>query len=101
MRVLEYGDLKLDTKWRMGFRGDRKFRLRCLEYFLLKFFMQNPEKIHSKRVIIDAVWGSDQDVKSITLDVMIHDLRKKIAQGRETQLIYTIDRGGYVLKANE
>jgi DNA-binding response OmpR family regulator len=51
-------------------------------------------------VIVEAVWGFDDEVNDNTVDVFIRLLRRKIDDGHEEKLIRTVRGVGYSLRAN-
>jgi len=69
--------------------------LSVLEFNLLRFFVQNPERLVSREKILEAVWR-DSVVSFRTVDTHMVSLRKKLKGFDHT--IATIYSAGYVLK---
>ena len=69
------------------------------EYKLLKFFMQNKEKVYSRNHIQDAVWGANVYLEQRTVDVHIRRLRKALFVeefgNSYSELIQTVRGAGY------
>ncbi len=59
--TLRYQDLTLDTASRVARQGAREIDLTTTEYELLLLFMRNPERVLTRDVIVDKVWGYDFD----------------------------------------
>ncbi|MET7337925.1 response regulator transcription factor [Nonomuraea sp. NPDC005650] len=96
--VLRFADLELDTAACRAARGARVLDLTRTEYTLLKVFLRNPNRVLSRSVIFDAVWGYDFGPSSNALWVYISYLRAKLEAGGEPRLIQTVRGLGYVLR---
>ena len=96
--VLAYGDLRLDTKTREAFRGERTLDLTLTEFNLLELFLRNPRQVLTRSLIFDRVWGYDLSASSNLLDVYIGYLRRKTEAGGERRLIQTVRGLGYALR---
>ncbi len=84
-------------------KGDINFsdRLTALEFKLLKYFMENKDRVLEKEEIINAVWGDQKTVLGVTdqaLDQLIFRLRKKIEDTpNQPRYIQTIKGRGFRL----
>jgi two-component system response regulator MprA len=96
--VLRFAGLELDTAACRASRGARVLDLTRTEYTLLKVFLRNPNRVLSRDVIFDAVWGYDFGQSSNALWVYISYLRAKLEAGGEPRLIQTVRGLGYVLR---
>lgn len=82
-------------------KGDMNFsdRLTALEFKLLKFLLNNKDRIIEKEEIINAVWGDQKTVLGVTdqaLDQLVFRLRKKIEDNlNQPQYIQTIKGRGF------
>ena len=74
----ELGDFKVDQEARTVTVRDEVLHLTPKEYELLLFFMRNPGKVLTHRVLLGAVWGGDSVEQNEYLRVFIGQLRKKI-----------------------
>jgi len=101
IKVLEFGDLTLDSSTRKARRGDREIVLTAKEYDLLDLFMRHPRHVMTREVIFDKVWDYDFGGESNVLDVYIRYLRQKLEAEGEPRLIYTVRGVGYVLREPE
>ena len=97
---LKYYDLTMDLLKKEVYRGNKKIDLTAKEYELLKYLMENAEKIVTRNMILANVFDIDFDIESNVVDVQIHRLRDKIDKGFDKKLIHTVRGFGYVLKAN-
>jgi two-component system, OmpR family, copper resistance phosphate regulon response regulator CusR len=86
---LRISDLELDLRSKTVTRANKKIDLTAKEYSLLEFFMINHEKLLSRELIIEHVWGIDFDPSTNIIDVYVNYLRKKIDKDFEPKLIHT------------
>ncbi|WP_066382857.1 response regulator [Anabaena sp. CA = ATCC 33047] len=73
--------------------------LTATEYKLLELFLQNPNRIFSRQIILDQLWGFDDAPMENAVTTHIKDLRKKLkAVGLTEDIIETVYGMGYRLK---
>lgn len=97
--TLSVGDLILDLARRTATRAGRPIELQPREFALLEYLARNREKVVSKTMIMDQVWGYDFDPSTNVVESRISRLRDKVDRGFESPLIWTIRGVGYVLRA--
>ncbi len=97
---LKYEDLIIDLLKKEVYRGNKKIDLTSKEFELLKYLVENAERIITRNMILSNVFEIDFDIESNVVDVQIHRLRDKIDKGFERKLIHTVRGFGYVLKYN-
>ena len=95
------GDLRLDPVSYDVFRGDRRLNLTRTEFELLRFFLENPRAVLSRAQLFEAVWGYDFGATSNSLGVHIGYLRRKLEEGGEPRLLWTVRGVGYMLREHE
>jgi len=71
------------------------------EYRLLKFFMQNSERVYSREQILDAVWGRNVYIEDRTVDVHVQRLRKTLSSHGVDSYIQTVRGAGYRFSAGK
>jgi DNA-binding response OmpR family regulator len=96
--VLHFADLTLDAGTHVVRRGTREITLTALEFKLLHTFMLNPQRVLSKEVLLDRVWGFDFGGNGNVVEVYVKQLRQKLEAEGESRLIHTIRSTGYVLR---
>lgn len=91
------GQLKLNLNTYAVTKGEHALELSATELKMLKFFMENPNRVFTKVQIYRNVWGEDfYDDNSVM--VYISHLREKIEDNpKNPQLIKTIRGIGYQL----
>ena len=97
--MLAFADLRLDRVSHRLWRGNQEIAITPQEYRLLEYFMSNPNRILTRSMIAENAWDYSFDPYSNIIDVYINYLRKKIDQGFENKLIYTVRGTGYALKS--
>ena len=94
--IIEYADLRIDTRKKSVFRGDVHIVLTPKEYNLLLFFIQNPERVIPRTEIAEKVWDTHFDTGTNFIDVYINYLRKKVDKNFNAKLIHTKPGMGFI-----
>ncbi len=76
--IIEKGDLRLDIDSRRLFINDIEVNLTAKEFDLLELLVMNPNKVYSREVLLNTVWGYDYPGDARTVDVHVRRLREKI-----------------------
>ena len=69
------------------------------EFRLLHFFMTHPERVHSRALLLDQVWGDHIFVEERTVDVHIRRLRVALEVSGHDRLLQTVRGTGYRFSA--
>jgi phosphate regulon transcriptional regulator PhoB len=72
------GGLKIDFSTYEVFARGKSVKLTLKEFELLRFLVQNPNRVLSRDQLLDRVWGGETFVTPRTVDVHIRRLRKAI-----------------------
>jgi phosphate regulon transcriptional regulator PhoB len=90
------GGLKIDfTTYEVFVRG-KVVKLTLKEFELLRFLVQNPNRVLSRDQLLDRVWGGETFVTPRTVDVHIRRLRKAIEKDdSKPKWILTLRGVGY------
>ncbi|HEX5632858.1 MAG TPA: winged helix-turn-helix domain-containing protein, partial [Gemmatimonadales bacterium] len=75
--------------------GARELRLGPTEFKLLHFFMSHPDRVHTRRQVLDRVWGAQAFIEERTVDVHVKRLRAALAPAGFSPLIETVRGAGY------
>lgn len=98
VEILQFGDLRLDTHTKKAHRRGEIIHLTAKEYLLLEFFMKNPNRVLSRRTILENVWDINFDTNTNIVDVYVNYLRAKIQLQGSAKIIHTVVGLGYILK---
>lgn len=90
-----FGEFVLDTSKQELYRADQAISLNTQEYRLLKYFLENPDRVLSRDELLNAVWGYNSEVTTRTVDVHIAWLRKKIDDHPVNRHLITLRGRGY------
>jgi two-component system, OmpR family, response regulator MprA len=96
---LRYADLRLDQDKREAWRGARRLELRNKAFELLACFLRQPERVLSRRELLEQVWGYEFLGDSNVIEVTVGHLRQALEAGGEPRLVHTVRPVGYILRA--
>jgi len=91
---IRFGENEFDFTSKQLKRGERIIRLNAKEYYMLLFFLTNPDRILTREEILKKIWFINSDIDTRTVDVHVAALRKKI-QDKEHKYIETVRGIGY------
>jgi DNA-binding response OmpR family regulator len=90
------GNLVLDTLDCCLYRNNTPMELNAKEYRLLKYLMENPNRVFTKKQLYQAVWDQELFIDDNTVMVHISHLRNKIEDNpKEPVYLKTIRGIGY------
>jgi phosphate regulon transcriptional regulator PhoB len=90
------GGLKIDFTTYEVFARGKNVKLTLKEFELLRFLVQNPNRVLSRDQLLDRVWGGETFVTPRTVDVHIRRLRKAIEKDdSKPKWILTLRGVGY------
>lgn len=93
--VLELADIQLDKASQKVYFKNNELILSRREYALLEIFMLHPNQVLKNDILIDKVYGFQDNIESNALNVHVFHLRQKIG----AELIQTIRGVGYIFHA--
>ncbi|MHC5742836.1 MAG: response regulator [Nostoc sp.] len=97
--TLTWGNLCLDQSAGRVTYNQQEIPFTATEYKLLELFLQNPDRIFSRAVILDRLWGFDDAPTENAVSTHIKDLRKKLKPvGLTEEFLETVYGMGYRLK---
>lgn len=96
-RTLGYGDITIDLSLKTARRAGRDLGLTATEFGLLRYLVENADRVVSRMEILNAVWGYDFDPNTNIVEVYIAYLRKKLDRDTGSRLIRNVRGFGYQL----
>jgi two-component system response regulator MprA len=96
--TLRLGDVELDPATREARRAGKKLDLTAREFELLEYFLRNPNRVLTRQMIFQSVWGTDFLGGSKVIDVNVSNLRDKLEQDDAPRIIQTVRGVGYALR---
>ena len=94
-KVLTVGKIRLDQERYLVYAGETQVELTFKEFELLRFLMINPKVVLSREAIMQAVWDTDYEGETRTVDMHIKTLRQKL--GSCGKQIGTVRNVGYAI----
>lgn len=99
--VYDAGDFILNINKSTIERGDKSIELTKNEFRILKYLVQNRDKIVSREDIMICLWDNDDFIGDSTLTVNITRVRNKLEELGLKELLETKRGQGYILKRGE
>lgn len=96
---LVVGPLRIDLLSRRVTRSNREIDLQPQEYRLLEYLMRHAERVVTRTMLLEGVWGFHFDPKTSVVETHISRLRSKLDREGETPIIKTIRGAGYMVNA--
>jgi two-component system, OmpR family, copper resistance phosphate regulon response regulator CusR len=98
---IRLADLEMDLNTKTVTRANKKIDLTAKESLLLETFLKNKDKLLTRELIIEQVWGIEFDPNTNIIDVYVNYLRKKIDKDFEPKLIHTKHGFGFYCSDKE
>ena len=96
--LLTAGPLVMDTERHEVTVDGQSVELTRREFDLLRYLLENKEKVITRESLLDHVWGFDFVGETNAVDVYIRFLRSKIDERFGIKLIHTVRGVGYVIR---
>src|SRR6059058_4867223 len=93
--VLQFPDLTIDLLARRVEVNNTEVTLTPTEFDLLSLMAQSPDRVYTREILMNKIWGYDYYGDGHIIDVHISALRKKIEANSEYRYIKTVWRVGY------
>jgi two-component system OmpR family response regulator len=92
---LSVGSIELDLLKRTVLRAGKNIELLPQEFRLLEYFVRNPDRVLTRRMLLENVWGIHFDPQTSVVESHISRLRGKVNHGFEFDVIQTVRGTGY------
>ena len=93
-----YKDLEVDIESRIVKRGNNEIELTKREFDLLYLLLKNINRVLTRELLLEKIWGFDTMIETNIIDVYISYLRAKIDREEEDSYIQTVRGTGYVIR---
>ena len=91
-----FGDVRVDFRRAEVLRAGLPVDLSSLEFKLLRYFVEHPGALVSRRELLEHVWGYPAVLQTRTVDVHVASLRQKLERHpSKPEHIVTVHRMGY------
>lgn len=98
--LLQAGSIELNLKTREARIDQHQVDLTKTEFKLLKFFIENQDRVFTREQILNAVWSINAYLGNRTVDVHILRLRKILKNYKVDDMIITVRGAGYRFAVN-
>ena len=95
--VLELGELVLDTASRQAKVGNIPLVLSLREMALLELLLRRQGRVVTREAIEQGLYGFDTTLGSNAVEVLVHRLRRKLAEADARAVVHTLRGVGYLL----
>lgn len=95
--ILEFKDLKLNTKSRKVEIDGKEIILQGKQFDLLEYLLKSKDTIITKEQIFDRIWGFNSDTSTNVIEVYASGLRKELKKYGYDKYIKTLRGVGYIL----
>jgi len=96
--VLELGELVLDTAARQAKVGTTQLDLSLREMALLELLLRRQGRVVTREAIEQGLYGFDATLGSNAVEVLVHRLRRKLADAEARAVVHTLRGVGYLLR---
>jgi len=94
--VSGFGDVRVDFLKMELTRGGRLVQMTAQEFKILRFMLQNPERVISREELLNTVWGYQNYPSTRTVDNHILKLRQKLEKDPANPVYFrTVHSSGY------
>ncbi|XUX01022.1 MAG: response regulator transcription factor [Dehalogenimonas sp.] len=96
--LVEFSGVTVDLTCHEITADGKPVKLSSLEYRTLEYFIRNPDKILTRTMIEDHVWGEETDILPNAVESLIKRLRQHLSWDSRTGPLQTVWGEGYKLK---
>lgn len=98
---VRYADVEMDLVTYRVRRNGQEVHLSPIEFKLLRYFLERPERVLTRKELHNAAWQQNVHVGPRTVDVHVGRLRKALGSDPDTNLIRTVRSIGYALSIQQ
>ena len=101
VEALQYGGIAMDRLRHNCLVNGRTLDLTPKEFQLLEYFLLHPEQVVRRTTLLEKVWDMHFDPESNVVDEHVGNLRRKLTEAANAQLIETVRGVGFRLHLPE
>nr|WP_205762789.1 response regulator transcription factor [Aneurinibacillus aneurinilyticus] len=99
--LLNHKNIEVNTESQTVKRDGEIIALTKREYELLTVLLRNMNRVMTRDLLLDLVWGYDSAVETNIVDVYVRYLRNKLDMPGQESIIQTVRGTGYVIRKAE
>lgn len=98
---IKFKDITLDIEGRIVKKNDEIIELTNTEFQLLLSFMRNKNRVLTREVLLNSVWGYNSEAETNIVDVYVRYVRNKLDKLDKEKYIQTVRGVGYVMRDHD
>ncbi len=98
---IKFKDISLDIEGRIVRKNDEIIELTNTEFQLLLTFMRNKNRVLTRDILLNSVWGYNSEAETNIVDVYVRYVRNKLDKLDKEKYIQTVRGVGYVMRDND
>ncbi|WP_024614055.1 response regulator transcription factor [Clostridium sp. Ade.TY] len=98
---LKFKDITLDIEGRIVKKDNNIIELTNTEFQLLLTLIRNKNKVLTRDILLDNVWGYNSEAETNIVDVYVRYIRNKLDKDDKEKYIQTVRGVGYVMRDND
>ncbi|MEG1002150.1 response regulator transcription factor [Clostridium sp.] len=95
---MKFKDIELDIEGRTVRRNKETIELTNTEFQLLLMFMKNINRVLTRDIILENIWGYNSEAETNVVDVYVRYIRNKLDKNDKEKYIQTIRGVGYIMR---
>jgi two-component system OmpR family response regulator len=99
--IVELGALKMDLLKREVRRDGQVVSLQPREFRLLEELMRNSDRVLTRTMLLERVWGFHFDPQTNIVETHISRMRAKLNEGGKPDMVETVRGVGYRMRGND
>ena len=96
--IVRVDELTLNLATYQAYLGDQPIEFTYLEYTLFSFLVTHPNRVYSREVLLNRVWGTDYYGGARTVDVHVRRVRSKLGP-EVARRLETVRNVGYLWRS--
>ena len=98
---IKFKDITLDIEGRIVKKNDEIIELTNTEFQLLLSFMRNKNRVLTREVLLNSVWGYNSEAETNIVDVYVRYVRNKLDKLDKEKYIQTVRGVGCVMRDHD
>ena len=97
--IVRFKDIIINKSSRVVEKDGNEINLTNKEYELLMILIENKDKVVTREVLLEKIWGYGYEPETNVTDVYIRYLRAKLSNENKEEYIQTVRSVGYIMRS--
>ena len=89
-KKIEVNDIVINKEEKTVTKGGDRIEVTPKEFELLSYFINHPNKVFTREVLLEKVWGYEYSADTRTVDTHVQRLRKKVNLNNQIQTVFGV-----------